>query len=146
MSRVHSFGTQRAWAIGESSRNTRFLKISKLAGVCAFVLSAAVSTAALADEVSSTGLSAGQTTQAAAQASDTQPIEEIMVTGSRITRSGFNTPTPVTAVSANELANMNPGQLLDSISELPQFAANVEPQTSGFTGSGGSNLNPAPCC
>jgi iron complex outermembrane receptor protein len=69
------------------------------------------------------------------------PAEEVTVTGSRITVSGFNTPTPVTVVSSEQLTQMAPGPLIDAISELPQFYGNQTPQTIGFPSSGGTNLN-----
>lgn len=69
-------------------------------------------------------------------------LEEIRVTGTRIRRpSGMETPTPVTQVNIEELQNMAPGQLVDSISQLPQFFGNQRPQTTGFPSSGGSNVN-----
>lgn len=70
-------------------------------------------------------------------------IEEVVVTGSRIQRSGMVTPTPVTAVEARELSAMAPGNLIDSLSQLPQFFNNDTPQTQfNFAGSAGaSNLN-----
>jgi outer membrane receptor protein involved in Fe transport len=109
----------------------------KTSSVCAFTLTMGLAGTAFAGEVSSSGLTAGQTAQAAGQ----QPIEEIQITGSRITRSGFNTPTPVTAVTSDELQAMAPGQLVESLSELPQFLGNQTPQTIGFPSSGGTNLN-----
>lgn len=83
-------------------------------------------------------LAIGMATAAQAQES----LEEITVTGSRIrTQSGMETPTPVTAVNIEELQDMAPGQLVDSISQLPQFFNNQRPQTTGFPSSGGSNVN-----
>jgi len=115
-----------------------FFKILKTSGVCAFALTMGLATTAFAGEVQSSGLTAGQTTQSA---DSSQPLEEIQITGSRITRSGFNTPTPVTSVTSDELGQMAPGQLVDSLSELPQFFGNQTPQTIGFPSSGGTNLN-----
>jgi outer membrane receptor protein involved in Fe transport len=68
--------------------------------------------------------------------------ERIVVTGSRISqRSGFTTPTPVTVVGSAELSSINPGQVVESLSALPQFLGNQTPQTTGFPSSAGSNLN-----
>lgn len=76
-----------------------------------------------------------------AQAQDT--LEEVVITGSRIRMTGMETPTPVTAVDAQELTNMAPGNMIDSLSQLPQFLNNSTPQTQfNFGGSAGaSNLN-----
>ncbi len=69
-------------------------------------------------------------------------LEEVTITGSRIQRtSGMETPTPVTAVSLSNLADMNPRQMVESLSQLPQFLNNQRPQTTGGLTTGGSNLN-----
>ncbi len=65
-----------------------------------------------------------------------------MITGSRIQRtSGMETPTPVTSVDFSELADMNPRQMVEGLSQLPQFLNNQRPQTTGPLTTGGSNLN-----
>lgn len=70
-------------------------------------------------------------------------LEEVVITGSRIRMTGMETPTPVTAMDAAELASMAPGNMIESLSQLPQFLNNSSPQTtSNYAGSGGaSNLN-----
>ncbi len=78
-------------------------------------------------------------TQAPAQT----PIEEVVVTGTRIQQSGMQTPVPVTTVDADELAAMAPGNLVEGVSRLPQFFANQTPTSneSWFTRGGYGNLN-----
>jgi outer membrane cobalamin receptor len=70
-------------------------------------------------------------------------VEEITVTGSRIRASGLTTPTPVTIIEVEELSNMAPGQLIDSLDQLPQFLNNARPSTaaSKADSAGASNLN-----
>jgi outer membrane receptor protein involved in Fe transport len=69
-------------------------------------------------------------------------VEEITITGSRIQRvNGLETPTPVTAVTLSNLADMNPRQLVEGLSQLPQFLNNQRPQNTGGLTTGGSNLN-----
>src|SRR5690606_9719105 len=65
------------------------------------------------------------------------------ITGSRIRDTGMTSPVPVTSVNAAELANMAPGNIIESLSQLPLFLNNEQPQTQfNFAGSGGaSNLN-----
>jgi outer membrane receptor protein involved in Fe transport len=54
-----------------------------------------------------------------------QGLQEITVTGSRIALSpGMLTPTPVTAVTQEELVKMAPTNVIDSLSALPQFFGN----------------------
>lgn len=56
-------------------------------------------------------------------------LEEVTITGSRIARTGMNTPTPVTMVDAQELSYMAPGDMIDAVSTLPQFFANQTPNS-----------------
>jgi len=57
---------------------------------------------------------------------------DIVVTGSRLSR-GFTTPTPVTAVSADQLAATAPNNIAEAVSNLPAFAgsANANRTTGG---------------
>lgn len=83
-------------------------------------------------------LSAGAFNTAFAQ----EQLEEIQITGSRITRTTMETPTPVTTIQAADLANMAPGALIDGLSQMPMFYGNATPeQTVGGQNSGGSNVN-----
>ncbi len=77
----------------------------------------------------------------AAEAQDSG-VEEIRVTGTRIVRSGVNTPVPVTMVSAAELNQIAPGTMIESLITLPQFYDNIAPdQITGGQSGGGANLN-----
>lgn len=85
---------------------------------------------------------------AEAQRTDNQKgddsLSEVIVTGTRITTAtGMSTPTPVTAVSADELQQMSPGTLVSALSKLPQFYGNTTNDVVGaFFGSpGAGNLN-----
>lgn len=59
-------------------------------------------------------------------------VEEISVTGSRIQRTGMSEPTPVTAMSSEELEYMSPTMMIDSLSQMPQFRNNATPTTNNF--------------
>ena len=81
---------------------------------------------------------------AAAQLANAQDeLQEVTVTGSRISQAnGMTTPTPVTAVSVDELKQMSPGSIVESLSQLPQFFGNQSAdQVNGGQNSGGSNVN-----
>jgi len=86
---------------------------------------------------------AGGTASTSAQEPQGQAIEEIAVTGSRIRQSGMQTPTPMTAMVAEEMELLSPGTLMDQLDQLPQFVNNNTLQNaSGWTGTGGqSTLN-----
>lgn len=59
--------------------------------------------------------------------SEPQPATaaDIIVTGSRIARQGFEAPTPVTAVQTADLARQAPGALADGLNQLPQFQNSI---------------------
>lgn len=80
----------------------------------------------------------------AAQAQD--QIEEITVTGSRIrVTQGMAEPTPVTAVTTEELQSFNPGaSTVEQMAQLPQFFNTFSAQRGSgtlFDAAGGSYLN-----
>ncbi len=75
-----------------------------------------------------------------------EELEEIQVTGSRIRQtSGFETPTPVTAISTDEMFAFAPGNnIARQLAALPQFFGNVSVQNVGtqlVSTSGTSSLN-----
>jgi outer membrane receptor protein involved in Fe transport len=71
-----------------------------------------------------------------------EELEEIQVTGSRISRTTMDTPTPVTTMQATELAAMAPGNLIEGLSQMPQFYGNLTPEgVNGGQNAGGSNVN-----
>lgn len=78
-----------------------------------------------------------------APAQDGEAVQEVRITGSRITvPAGMNTPTPVTAVSAAEIEQMSPANVIDALGQLPQFWGNIAPeQIVGGQNSGGANVN-----
>lgn len=73
-----------------------------------------------------------------------QPANEIVITGSRIVASGFQAPTPVTAVSAEQLQRTSPGAIPEALNQLPQFAgssSNLTPSGLGNRAATGNYLN-----
>lgn len=60
-------------------------------------------------------------------------VEEVVVTGSRIERSGMVTATPVTVVDAEELDKIAPGTIIDGMAQLPQY---IGSQTANGVGEG----------
>jgi outer membrane receptor protein involved in Fe transport len=101
--------------MGETFQMTKFkLEARSLAGASALALAMALSSQAFA--------------QAAA---DNSNVEEVVVTGSRIARAGFQAPTPTTVVSTailNTRAETNIGGILNT---LPAFKADYSPAASG---------------
>lgn len=71
-------------------------------------------------------------------------LAEVVVTGSRIVLpTGMTTPTPVTAVSSEELALMSPGTMISALTQLPQFynSSSTEAVGNFFSSPGMGNLN-----
>jgi outer membrane receptor protein involved in Fe transport len=97
----------------------------------------------LARKVAATALIAITST-----ASYAQEVEEISVTGSRVTRPGLVSQTPVTSISQDELDILAPTTLGDALDALPQFRGSTNLGDTqnmfggGYLGNGGqSNLN-----
>ena len=70
-------------------------------------------------------------------------IEEVVVTGSRVVRDGYEAPTPVTVVGAETLERSAPAVLADALTKLPQFSGSTSTQTAsiGSRGAGQAILN-----
>ena len=83
-------------------------------------LNLSVSAAAL------TAMSAFGLGQALAQTAD---VEQVVVTGTHIS-GGFSAPTPVTAVSADALAEVAPSNIPDALNKLPEFRNSSSNSTS----------------
>lgn len=70
---------------------------------------------------------------------------DILVTGTRVVRDGYNQPTPVTVAPTAELEKATPTNLADALNKLPQFANSVSPaantQLQGNSGEHGNLLN-----
>lgn len=71
------------------------------------------------------------------------PTDEIVVTGTRIVRDGFATPTPLAQLDARELGVMAQTNIVDAVSRLPQFANTSRPSNEATDDIAGgiSNLN-----
>src|SRR3954464_2195470 len=68
---------------------------------------------------------------AAAQGAHAQTaasVGEVVVTGSRIARTGYTAPTPVTVATAEDLVAATPTTLADGLNKLPQFASSISPR------------------
>lgn len=58
--------------------------------------------------------------------------QDVVVTGTRIVRSGFNAPTPVTVLGAEQLENLNVTNAAAGLNQLPAFRPSTNPTTNGF--------------
>ncbi len=69
---------------------------------------------------------------------DVDSLEEVVVTGSRVIREGMTSPTPVTALSNEELLQANPQSLAQALALLPSMGTSTTPKSIG----GRSTLGP----
>jgi outer membrane receptor protein involved in Fe transport len=96
--------------------------------------------------VSATALATVAVTNVQAQEAGAAPINEVVVTGSRITRDGYEAPTPVSVLGADELDALNTVNVADAVNVLPAFSSSVSPRSqngnlsSGATGVSQLNL------
>ncbi len=68
---------------------------------------------------------------AAQQTGGSAALDEIVVTGSRITREGFEAPTPVSTLNAEEISSRGPATIGEALNILPSFRVSNSPSTSG---------------
>jgi outer membrane receptor protein involved in Fe transport len=67
---------------------------------------------------------------------------EIVVTGSRIMRDGYDAPTPVSVLGAAELEASAPENIADLVNQLPGMGTSENPQTQGGQiSNGGTGIN-----
>lgn len=66
--------------------------------------------------------------------------QEIIVTGTLITRPGFTSPTPITSVSSADIAKTAPNNIADVLNKLPQFGTPSTP-AGGWQGGASAGIN-----
>lgn len=84
---------------------------------------------------------AGAFAQDAAQQAQLETVEQpeeastaaIIVTGTRITTGGFESPTPVNVVTTDDLIKRAPGSLADALNQLPVFQNSINSNQQQFT-------------
>ncbi len=98
--------------------------MNRIRGACSSIRDRAAYLVALAVASGIAGV-----VQAAEPADD---LEEVTVTGSRIAKTGYATPTPVTVLSAQLLEDLNATNIGAAVSQMPSFKATNTPTTNGF--------------
>src|SRR6185437_9539082 len=105
------------------NRNTRSMLFSGTAVV--FAPLALVSAASAQNTQPVTAATASPATAAAATGAGQPAVEqlqEVTVTGSRVITNNSNSPTPIMAVSTDQLQAARPGPLANSVNLLPVFS------------------------
>jgi iron complex outermembrane recepter protein len=89
---------------------------------------------------------ATQTPNTASVGANVDKIEEIVVTSTRVLRSGYEAPTPTSVIGADEISAKAPANLADFVNELPSLtgtntpSANIAFVSSGVVGINALNL------
>lgn len=81
---------------------------------------------------------AGAQENASGQNANDEPLEEVTVTGTRVVRDGFESPTPVTVLGQESLDEMGVTVVADAVNRLPMFSGSVTTRNASTTISGGS--------
>jgi outer membrane receptor protein involved in Fe transport len=74
---------------------------------------------------------------------NTGPVDVIVTTGSRLRDTGMDLPNPVTVITKTEMAVIAPTNMIEGVSELPQFygSATTQAPSGFFTSTGAGSLN-----
>jgi iron complex outermembrane receptor protein len=106
--------------------------------------STAATTDAGATATAATAADTGATTPGAPAATGSDTLEAVVVTGSLLAIDGAHSPTPVTVVTADQLATAAPGTLTEGLLQLPLFKGSPSAQSQGTgttSNNGASYLN-----
>lgn len=80
-----------------------------------------------------------QEEEAAANSTEAAPTDQIIVTGSRVARDGFEAPTPLVVLTQQDIQNSSPSNnIADFVNQLPQLAGSTRPANSRLNISNGS--------
>lgn len=104
------------------------------------VLASSTAFAAMAIAMPAMAQTAAPATQeASAQPASTADEGQILVTGSRIRRDGFQNPTPLTVLTQQDIQNTSPtNNIADFVNQMPQLAGSTKPANSRLNLSNGS--------
>lgn len=94
----------------------------------------------LAIAISAASIGAYAEESATKESDEADSIERIFVTGSRLTRTTFDAPTPTVVVSAEDIKISGATNINDLLSSMPQFGEGYD-STSGNYSFGNSGLN-----
>jgi outer membrane receptor protein involved in Fe transport len=95
--------------------------INRLSGASLVVLAALTTSSVLAQTADSSTPAAGKA-----------PDAEIVVTGSRLANTGFNAPTPVTVIGAQDIARQAAPNIAEVLNQVPAFRPQNTPATTAI--------------
>ncbi len=60
-------------------------------------------------------------------ADDTSPTQEVIITGTQISRAGFVSPTPITSVTASDITKVGSVNIADALNQIPALKSSRHP-------------------
>ncbi|MDP3383002.1 MAG: TonB-dependent receptor plug domain-containing protein, partial [Phenylobacterium sp.] len=66
-------------------------------------------------------------------------VEEVVVTGTRVVRDGYQAPTPLTVISETEILAAAPSNVADFVNDIPSIVGSSTPQTTNASISAGTS-------
>lgn len=105
-------------------RSARKLGLTHGASAMALLLGVAAAGAAGAQTVATSGVAS---------------VEEVVVTGTRVVRDGYQAPTPLTVISETEILAAAPSNVADFVNDIPSIVGSATPQTSNASISAGTS-------
>ena len=113
----------------------RLIRLSM--SVSAASLLAALATPAAAQDVAALNTAAAQTAPQTSE-DEAQEAGDVVVTGSRVVRDGFQAPTPITVLTLEDIQNTSPSNnIADFVNQLPSMAGSTRPGNSRLNLSSG---------
>lgn len=104
--------------------------------------SAAITVLALSPTLASQSYAADPAKPQLAAAPDAAAVDEIVVTGTRVVRDGYEAPTPVSVIGIDQIEDAAVANLGDFVNTLPSLVGNTSPQTARTSmTAGGVGLN-----
>jgi len=86
----------------------------------------------------SAGPAAAQAVLPTTMEPEARSVEEVVVTGSRVVRDGFQAPTPLTVISEQDLEAAAPSNLADFVNDIPSIQGSATVQTGNANISAGT--------
>ena len=115
------------------------LKTFLFSGAAFAAMSIAGPAAAQTDPADDAAAAETEVAQADPVAAEPEDSGDIVVTGTRIVRDGFQAPTPLTVLTKDDIENTSPtNNIADFVNQLPQLAGSTKPANSRLNISNGS--------
>lgn len=115
------------------------LKTVLFSGAASAAMAIAGPVCAQTDPADEPAVAEPEVAQADAPLAEPESRQDIVVTGTRVVRDGFQAPTPLTVLTKDDIDNTSPtNNIADFVNQLPQLAGSTKPANSRLNISNGS--------